>query len=54
MPLQNSEQKSAGSGPLGFEAKLWIAADALRNKMDAAKYEQVVLEFVFLQGRDAR
>ena len=24
---------------LGFEAKLWAAADALRNNMDAAEYK---------------
>ena len=28
---------------LGFEAKLWAAADALRNNMDAAEYKHVVL-----------
>ena len=25
--------------PLGFEAQLWAAADALRNNMDAAEYK---------------
>jgi hypothetical protein len=25
---------------LGFEAKLWAAADALRNNMDAAEYKK--------------
>jgi type I restriction enzyme M protein len=25
-----------------FEAKLWLAADKLRNNMDAAKYKRVV------------
>jgi nitric oxide reductase NorD protein len=28
---------------LGFEAKLWLAADKLRNNMDAAEYKHVVL-----------
>src|SRR5216117_16844 len=28
---------------LGFEAKLWAAADALRNNMDDAEYKHVVL-----------
>jgi type I restriction-modification system DNA methylase subunit len=28
---------------LGFEAKLWAAADAMRNNMDAAEYKHVVL-----------
>jgi type I restriction enzyme M protein len=27
---------------LGFEAKLWQAADKLRNNMDAAEYKHVI------------
>ncbi|HWI89039.1 MAG TPA: class I SAM-dependent DNA methyltransferase, partial [Sphingomicrobium sp.] len=41
-----------GDGPgtdLGFEAKLWAAADALRNNMDAAEYKHVVLGLIFLK-----
>jgi len=34
---------------LGFEAKLWQAADALRNNMDAAEYKHVVLGLMFLK-----
>jgi type I restriction enzyme M protein len=34
---------------LGFEAKLWLAADALRNNMDAAEYKHVVLGLIFLK-----
>src|SRR5712692_8057898 len=34
---------------LGFEAKLWRAADALRNNMDAAEYKHVVLGLIFLK-----
>jgi type I restriction-modification system DNA methylase subunit len=30
------------STAIGFESKLWAAADALRNNMDAAEYAQVV------------
>jgi type I restriction enzyme M protein len=33
----------AATTNLGFEAKLWAAADALRNNMDAAEYKHVVL-----------
>src|SRR5882724_12639471 len=33
----------------GLEAKLWAAADALRNNMDAAEYKHVVLGLVFLK-----
>jgi type I restriction enzyme M protein len=34
---------------LGFEAKLWRAADGLRNNMDAAEYKHVVLGLIFLK-----
>jgi type I restriction enzyme M protein len=40
--------KNNGS-TLGFEAKLWQAADALRNNMDAAEYKHVVLGLIFLK-----
>jgi len=34
---------------LGFEQKLWLAADKLRNNMDAAEYKHVVLGLIFLK-----
>jgi type I restriction enzyme M protein len=34
---------------IGFEAKLWFAADKLRNNMDAAEYKHVVLGLIFLK-----
>src|SRR5512144_710279 len=34
---------------LGFEAKLWASADALRNNIDAAEYKHVVLGLIFLK-----
>src|SRR5512145_1259057 len=34
---------------VSFEAKLWAAADALRNNMDAAEYKHVVLGLIFLK-----
>ena len=34
---------------LGFEEKLWQAADKLRNNMDAAEYKHVVLGLIFLK-----
>jgi type I restriction enzyme M protein len=40
---------SNGGANLGFEAKLWAAADALRNNMDAAEYKHVVLGLIFLK-----
>jgi type I restriction enzyme M protein len=37
------------SATLGFEAKLWQAADKLRNNMDAAEYKHVILGLIFLK-----
>ncbi|MEW6263881.1 MAG: class I SAM-dependent DNA methyltransferase [Thermodesulfobacteriota bacterium] len=34
---------------LGFETKLWQAADKLRNNLDAAEYKHVVLGLIFLK-----
>ena len=48
------KKSSAPSGKdstatIGFEAKLWLAADKLRNNMDAAEYKHVVLGLIFLK-----
>lgn len=41
---------SNGSGAhLGFEDKLWAAADKLRGHMDASEYKHVVLGLIFLK-----
>jgi len=49
-PKQASNAKNNGNtANLGFEAKLWAAADALRNNMDAAEYKHVVLGLIFLK-----
>lgn len=46
----NPEKKNGGNGAtLGFETKLWQAADKLRNNMDAAEYKHVVLGLIFLK-----
>ena len=42
-------KKNGNGANLGFEAKLWAAADALRNNMDAAEYKHVVLGLIFLK-----
>jgi type I restriction enzyme M protein len=42
-------QKTDTAANLGFEAKLWASADALRNNMDAAEYKHVVLGLIFLK-----
>ena len=34
---------------LGFEAKLWLAADKLPSNLDAAEYKHVVLGLIFLK-----
>ncbi len=34
---------------INFEAKLWQAADKMRNNMDAAEYKHVVLGLIFLK-----
>jgi type I restriction enzyme M protein len=40
---------SGGAANLGFEAKMWLAADKLRNNMDASEYKHVVLGLIFLK-----
>ena len=39
----------SSSANIGFEAKLWLSADKLRNNMDAAEYKHVVLGLIFLK-----
>jgi len=41
--------KNGNGANLGFEEKLWAAADKLRGHMDAAEYKHVVLGLVFLK-----
>src|SRR5215472_13589068 len=40
---------SSNGASLGFEQKLWQAADKLRGHMDAAEYKHVVLGLIFLK-----
>jgi len=47
--LATHKPRAAKIQPLGFEAQLWKAADALRNNMDAAEYKHVVLGLIFLK-----
>jgi type I restriction enzyme M protein len=46
---RQSVARKPSSANLGFEAKLWLAADKLRNNMDAAEYKHVVLGLIFLK-----
>jgi len=41
--------KQTTAANLGFEDKLWAAADKLRGNMDAAEYKHVVLGLIFLK-----
>jgi len=43
-----SKKKNNGDN-LGFEEKLWRAADKLRSNMDASEYKHVVLGLIFLK-----
>lgn len=52
MPVTSRAKASAKNGTcatIGFEAKLWLTADKLRNNMDAAEYKHVVLGLIFLK-----
>lgn len=49
MARKSNSAKSSNGANLGFEAKLWQAADKLRNNMDAAEYKHVVLGLIFLK-----
>ena len=48
-PSKRPARNQDTTANLGFEAKLWQAADALRNNMDAAEYKHVVLGLIFLK-----
>ena len=48
-PRTQRERSGGGTAQLGFEAKLWLAADKLRNNMDAGEYKHVVLGLIFLK-----
>ncbi len=46
---KKAKAKNGNGANLGFEEKLWAAADKLRGHMDAAEYKHVVLGLVFLK-----
>ncbi len=43
------ESNASNGGNLGFERKLWAAADKMRSNMDAAEYKHVALGLIFLK-----
>jgi type I restriction enzyme M protein len=47
--MAENVQKNTQSANLGFEAKLFLAADKLRSSMDASEYKHVALGLVFLK-----
>src|SRR3989441_8907993 len=46
---KKNDQKNSNAATVGYEAKLWQMADALRGSMDAAEYKHVVLGLIFLK-----
>jgi type I restriction enzyme M protein len=46
---KSNKSSDNSSANIGFEAKLWLAADKLRSNMDAAEYKHVVLGLIFLK-----
>ena len=49
MAKQRMNSKSSNGADLGFEQKLWAAADKLRGHLDASEYKHVVLGLIFLK-----
>ncbi len=49
MARRRTTRKTSKGVNLGFEEKLWAAADTLRGHMDAAEYKHIVLGIVFLK-----
>jgi type I restriction enzyme M protein len=45
----NGKSVNGNGANLGFEAKMWSAADKLRNNMDAAETKHIVLGLIFLK-----
>lgn len=48
--MSKQDKKSNGAN-LGFEEKLWSAADKMRGHMDPGEYKHVVLGLVFLNSK---
>jgi len=46
---QNTKAKYETGATLGFDEKLWAAADKMRSYMDSAEYRHVVLGLIVLK-----
>jgi type I restriction enzyme M protein len=46
---KQAKNNGSSTAVIGFEQKIWAAADILRGNMDAAEYKHVVLGLIFLK-----
>jgi type I restriction-modification system DNA methylase subunit len=46
---RSTKSSNTSSANIGFEQKIWLAADKLRSNMDAVEYKHVVLRLIFLK-----
>jgi type I restriction enzyme M protein len=49
MARKATKKKDNNSATLGFEEKMWAAADKLRGHMDPSEYKHVILGLIFLK-----
>lgn len=49
MATKKSTKSKSNTAAVGFEEKLWAAADKMRNNMDPAEYKHVILGLIFLK-----
>src|SRR3954469_15159697 len=48
-PKASKAKRDGNGAKLGFEEKLWAAADKMRGHMDAGEYKHVALGLIFLK-----
>jgi hypothetical protein len=46
-------KNSDSTAYIGFETRLWLVADKLRDNMDVAEYWHVVLDLIFINASPA-